>query len=153
MILASYQIAAFSAAVEHGIHDATNNIHYLQFGMVPDDSNDLLGIPLLSSDSSNCAIDPALFDASTLNIDYCMSQNVDVDWNDDRGIIGVRFKGGPAEDLLGIGAQSNCSPPVDGTATTTLTNPLNLTFRLQVIDTTLNTQHNDPSYKTVTNLG
>ena len=59
-----------------------------------------------------------------------MSNNVEVDWNDDRGIIGVRFKGGWPEVLLGIGAQSNCIPPVDGTTTTTLTNPFTLTFRL-----------------------
>ena len=72
--------------------------------MIPHDSIDLEGNDRLSKDLSNCAIDPSLFDASTLDIDYCMSDQVDIDYNTDRGIINARFKRADNGGLLGIGA-------------------------------------------------
>ena len=52
--------------MEHGTHDAANNIYYVQFGMVPAAGNDLDGQVLLSSNTGNCAANPALFDVNTL---------------------------------------------------------------------------------------
>ena len=99
--------------------------------MVPHDSLDENGDPLLSSNPANCVIDSTLFDTSNLDIDYCMSDQVDIDYSTARGIINTRFKRADNDGLLGIGAQSNCSPPdLDGTATSTLTNPFTMQIRL-----------------------
>ena len=94
---------AFSSFIKHEIHDAANNIYYMQFGMVPEDSTDEHGDSLLSSNPDNCAFDSNLFDASALDIDYCMSDEIDIDFNNDSGIVGARFKRADNKNLLGLG--------------------------------------------------
>ena len=123
----------------------------MQFGMVPEDSTDEHGDSLLSSNPNNCAFDSNLFDASALDIDYCMSDEIDIDFNNDSGIVGARFKRADNKNLLGLGEQSNCTPPTGDTVTTSLTNGFFVWFRLQCVSGPAVCE--EPDYQIVTTVG